>query len=411
MFAPTGSGKNRGDFCHQLLPGEMSSGVIDEQASAAGDQSASLLKQRSSEVEDGNEMSDRKKRKGQFRFRTPPADTALSVMHENEYLVCISDRVNEFERYPFEGCEDIMEQVMKSISRGDSVLVVGEPGRGKRTLSLGLARKLAALRESADSQKSIYSCHVYTLSLGSSFWNRTTQEDISEVQEHIREVFRLVETAGPEKIVFCIDDVDILSFVDDLAKEPPRSGRSGSPTTTSGSGLDVLDSAMSTENMLRYLLFNRKVVCLCTCIRGAYQRLIHSDTFYDEKFTKTFRVLYMPEPTVEQTLQIVRAHRTRIEAEFGVVLPDETLRAAVAYAKNYLTHREMPESALDILYEASRAAVQEGLRDDLVSSPESGSAQTAKVVGRQFVDAQITKWCGYTNEQLQLSLVKEGILP
>lgn len=388
----------------------MSTGVIDEQASAADDQSASLVKHRFSEAEDRKEMSDRKKRRGRFRFRTPPADTALSVLHENEYLVCISDRVNEFERYPFEGCEDIMEQVMKSISRGDSVLVVGEPGRGKRTLSLGVARKLAALRETADSQKAIYSCDVYTLSLGSSFWNRTTQEDISEVQEHIREVFCLVEAAGPEKIVFCIDDVDILSFVDDLAKEQP-SGWSGSLATSSGSGQDVSDVAMSTENMLRYLLFNRKVVCLCTCIRGAYQRLIHSDTFYDEKFTETFRVLYMPEPTVEQTLQIVRAHRTRIEAEFGVILLDETLRAAVAYAKNYLTHREMPESTLDILYEASRAAVQESLREELVSSQGSGGTQMARVVGRQFVDSQISKWCGYSAEQLELCLVKEGMVP
>lgn len=352
---------------------------------------------------DGTNMPEKTKRRERPRTRASSASAALTILHENEYVVCISDRINELEKYPFEGCEEILEQIMKSICPGESVLVVGEPGRGKKTLSLGLARKFDELQQS-DAENPIYARKVYTLSLGSSFWNPTTQDDIGEVQEHIREVFRLVEAAGPDKIVLCIDDVDILSFVDDLAKE--QNVHSGSHLTTSGAGQDGTD--MSTENMLRYLLFNRKVVCLCTCIRGAYQRLIYSDTFYDEKFTKTFRVLHMPEPSVTQTLQIIRAHRKRIEAEFGVVLLDEALAAAAAYAKNYLTHREMPESALDILHEASQAARRECLKDEGLRSQASGGAPTATVVGRTFVDEQITKWCGYSGEQLDTVLSKEG---
>lgn len=365
--------------------------------------SSALVKKPSADMIE--EISEKRKRRASFQSWTPTPHVAVSVLHENEYVECISDRVDMRDRYPFEGNEEIMEQVMKSIFSGGSVLVVGEPGRGKRTLSLGLARRFADLQKQ-DPKNPLHSRQVYTLALGPSFWDHGSQDDICKVQKQIQEVLRVVEAAGPENIVFCIDDVDILSFVDKLAQK--QSPLCGSPLSGSTGAQD--NSEISSENMLRYLLFNRKVVCLCTCIRGAYQRLIYSDTFYDEKFTKTFRVLHMPEPSVAQTLQIVRAHRKRIETDCGVVLLDEALSAATAYAKHYLTHREMPESALDIVCEASKAAAEQATAErDVAMGQSTGGAKTLTVVGREPVDQLIKEWCGYSGEQLVVALSKAGM--
>lgn len=328
---------------------------------------------------------------------------ALARLHRHEYVVRISDRIDDHTRYPFRGHKQLLDVVLQSITHGDSVLLVGEPGIGKRTMSLGLARRFSALRRSHPGDP-VFSRDVYTLSLGSSFWNGAQDEDIRDIQDSIRRVFRLVEEAGPEKIVFCIDDIDVLSFVDRLVKE--------TGTDALGTGelaRDMNGSTLSAENMLRFLLFGKKVLCLCTCIKDAYIRLQRSDTYYDEKFTKSFRVLHMPEPTVELAKDIAFAHRDRLEADHSVTIPDESVDAAVIYGNMYITHRALPESALDLLHEASKRACTTRTENLNRSSGEKDVADIRTqleqlnlhpVVHKYFVDRLVKEWCGVSQTQL-----------
>lgn len=343
------------------------------------------------------------------------SDPALNLLRQNKHLICITDRIHEHDLFPFEGCEDILDQIIQSIAKGDSVLVIGEPGIGKRTLSLGLARKFATLRETDGPTTSVHHRDLYTLSLGSSFWNLPSGEDVVKIQANVVEVFRLVEAAGPEKIVLCIDDIDILEFIDDLVKEQMRNGShiSTEPPREKLSS----DPSTSAENMLRELLFNKKVVCLCTCIKSAYERMIETDTFYDEKFTKSFRVLYMKEPDTKESLSIVRAHRKRIEREYGVIILDDSLRAAVSYANRYITHRVMPDKALELTCEGCQVALQSAANEEVDSQPgsdmngklqsrrevSSNQIETPVVLRRYVIDSLITKWCGFSEQQLEAS--------
>lgn len=349
-------------------------------------------------------------------------DPSLAALRQNEHLICITDRIQEYEKYPFVDCEDILNQILQSITKGDSVLVIGEPGIGKRTLSLGLARKFAALREKSASIKSVHHRDVYTLSLGSSFWSRPPGEDVTDIQDNIREVFRLVEAAGPEKIVLCIDDIDIVSFIDDLVKN--RASSDSQMSTESPQEEGCSEHIPSAENMLRTLLFSKKVLCLCTCIKAAYNRMIRSDTFYDEKFTKSFRVLYMKEPDAKESLRIVRAHRKRIECEYGVIILDESLRAAVSHANRYITHRVMPDKALELICDGCRVALQMAGEEEArwsqdetnlngpYHSRRASSASLTEppvVLCRYVIDSLITKWCGFSEDQLEKSLRTDGL--
>lgn len=315
-----------------------------------------------------------------------PQPDARSRLRAHPFLSCISERVPDALNYPFVGHEHLLDQTLLSISRGDSVLIVGEPGIGKRTLSLGLARRLAHLCQ-IRGPNPVYSRTVYALNLRESFLS-APHAYAHDVQETIRDVFRLVEEAGPERIVFCIDDIDILSFIDRLAREQP--------STQSSS-----DGVLSTENMLRYLLFSKKVLCLCTCIKSAYQRLKESDTYYDEKFTDTFRVLHMQPPSPSHTRAILFEHKRRLEEQQRVLLPDDTIIAAQAFARRYISHRAMPEKAIDLLHQASDAAVCE-LRQE-------HSEADSIVVERIYVDKLIRKWCLVGEEQLQECLHDESL--
>lgn len=313
-------------------------------------------------------------------------------LHHHENVICISDRVDQTLIFPFINHGSLLDDIVDTISKGTSVLVVGEPGIGKRTLSLGVARRLHEMRESGMSH-AVTSRTVYTLSLGRGFWSQAQGAAISALQNRIRQVFRLVEQAGPEKIVLCIDDLDVLNFVDTLVMKQRRRER---PLAIR----DDTEPILSTENMLRFLLFSKKVLCLCTCIRAAYNRLVISDTYYDEKFSKSFRVFHMEEPQLHHSKEIVDAHRERIEAELDVIIRNDAVRSSIAYAVTYLSHRNMPEKALDLILEACFAAIHEA------ESAPVEIRNSLHVGGRVIVDKMhvvhlIQQWCGLSEQELQ----------
>ncbi|KAI0564820.1 AAA lid [Gracilaria domingensis] len=309
----------------------------------------------------------------------PGRPDAFSKLLTYPYVYCISDRVKDKVLFPFEGYDGTIDETLHAICNGNSVLLVGEPGIGKRSLSLGLARRLASLKE--DSGNPIYTRTVYTLSLGNYFWSGGS-EDAQQMQRNISEVFSHVERAGPEHIVLCIDDVDILGFVDRIVNERTKSNTEQNP--------------ISLENMLRFLLFDKKVICLCTCIRSAYKRLIESDTYYDEKFTKSFRVIHMKPPNVPTSLRVLAAHKDRIEKERNVALSNDAISAAVICADRYITHRALPEKAIDVLSEACNIA--RSIRSKSCEGHDDPDITVS--VEQRDVEHLIYNWCGVTVQQL-----------
>lgn len=334
---------------------------------------------------------------------TISTEDPFTRLHNHDQVICISDRVDQTLIFPFITDGSLLDDIVNTIVNGVSVLVVGEPGIGKRTLSLGVARRLHQMRQSGLSH-AVTSRVVYTLSLGRGFWAQAQGDAARVMQNRIRQVFRLVEQAGPEKIVLCIDDVDVLSFVDALVMKQRRRERPFARDDT--------EPILSTENMLRFLLFSRKVLCLCTCIEAAYQRLIRSDTYYDEKFTKSFRVFHMCQPNLQHSKHIVLAHRCRIEAELDVMIQDDAIRASIAYSHTFIAHRCMPEKALDLLYEASLAAVREAEAGNPANQSSTRLDDRRVVANRSFINLLVRQWCGVSEQSLhQCFEQKEFCLP
>lgn len=324
-----------------------------------------------------------------------PTEDPFTRLHKHDHLICISDRVDQKLIFPFIPEGSLLDNVVDTILNGTSVLVVGEPGIGKRTLSLGVARRFHQMRQSGVSN-AVASRKVYTLSLGRGFWTQAQGAAVTAMQNKIRQVFRIVEQAGPEKIVFCIDDIDVLNFVDTLVMKQRRRER---PLAVR----DATEPILSTENMLRFLLFSKKVLCLCTCIQAAYQRLVALDTYYDEKFSESFRVFHMAQPTIPHSMKVVLAHHERIEAELDVIIQPDAIRASVAHAITFLAHRNMPEKALDLLYEASATAVQkvESAADSF--GPHTDVENGRPVITRAHVNSLIREWCGVGDRRLRQS--------
>lgn len=324
-----------------------------------------------------------------------PTEDPFTRLHKHDHLICISDRVDQTLIFPFIQDGPLLDRVVDTILNGTSVLVVGGPGIGKRTLSLGVARRFHEIRQSGVNN-AVASRKVYTLSLGRGFWTQAQGAAVTAMQNKIRQVFRLVEQAGPEKIVFCIDDVDVLNFVDTLVMKQRRRER---PLAVR----DATEPILSTENMLRFLLFSKKVLCLCTCIKAAYNRLVTLDTYYDEKFSKSFRVFHMAEPSIPHSSLIVTAHRERIEAELDVMIQPDAINASVAYAITFLAHRNMPEKAIDLLNEASITAVQKVESSNDSFGPYTLVKNGRPVVTRTHVDSLIRGWCGVGDNRLRQS--------
>lgn len=329
---------------------------------------------------------------------TTNEEDSIRLLHNHENVICISDRVDQHLIFPFIPDPPFLQDVLQTILQGTSVLIVGEPGIGKRTMSLGLARALSDMRSpqsksnlnlnlTTDNVPSITSRSVYTLSLGREFWSHSKGVSMSAIHNQIRQVFLLVQKAGPGKLVLCIDDLDVLSFVDKLMlKERPVG--------------DNTEPCLSIENMLRFLLFSKKILCLCTCITAAYDRLIQLDTTYDEKFSRSFKLFRMQQPSLTESQKIVDAHRERIEAELDVVIRKEAVTAAIACSVTFLTHRNMPEKALDLLQEACVVAIDlaEAATADIKPSLHEGGRVA---VYREHISKLIQQWCGVTDQELE----------
>lgn len=306
-------------------------------------------------------------------------------LHAHDYLISISDRVEQTAAYPFVADAPLVKSVVDTLLSGTSVLLVGEPGIGKRTISLGVARALHARGGPTP--------RVYTLSLGREFWSTTEGESIAAVQNEIRLIFQLVQRAGTERVIFCIDDLDVLNFIDRLVlRERPLAVR------------DVTEPLLSLENMLRFLLFSRRILCLCTCIRAAYERLKDSDTYYDEKFSKSFRVIPMAPPDRARATVITAAHAPRIETGLHVVLNPGVVEAAVAASDKFLTHRSMPEKAIELVQECAERAIVEAEGSGSGSGSDAGDrdrAATRIVVSIDHVTNLIHHWCGINSDEVR----------
>src|SRR5437868_4489291 len=231
---------------------------------------------------------------------------------------------------PVIGRDDEIRRVIQILSRRtkNNPVLIGEPGVGKTAIVEGLAQRVIA----GDVPESLKRKRVIALDLGAMVAGPQYR---GEFEDRLKAVLKEIEEAGG----------DIILFSDELHTLGGAGGSEGS---------------MDASNMLKPALARGDLRCIGATTLNEYQKYIEKDKALERRFQKT----YVGEPTVEDTIAILRGLKERYEIHHGVKIKDPAIIAAAMLSHRYITDRFLPDKAIDLIDEAAAS-----LRMEMDSMP------------------------------------------
>ena len=231
---------------------------------------------------------------------------------------------------PVIGREEEIKRVMQILTRRtkNNPVIVGEAGVGKTAIAEGLAQKIAA----DDVPDSLKGRKVIALDMGSLVAGSKFR---GEFEERLKAVIDEVKEAKKEVVLF-IDEIHNVV------------------------GAGAAEGAIDASNMLKPALARGELQCIGATTLDEYRKRIEKDKALERRFQPVF----VEEPTVEQSIEILKGLRPRYEAHNKVKITDEALEAAVKLSQRYVSDRQLPDKAIDLIDEAASK-----LRIDTESAP------------------------------------------
>ena len=221
-------------------------------------------------------------------------------------------------------------QVLKPGRTKNNPVLIGEPGVGKTAVVEGLAQRVVA----GDVPDSLKGRRVLALDLAATGAGAKYR---GEFEERLKAVLEEIKDAGGQ----------IITFIDELH-------------TVVGAGAGG-DSAMDAGNMLKPMLARGELHMIGATTLDEYRERIEKDPALERRFQQVF----VGEPSVEDTIQILRGIQEKYEAHHGVRITDAALVAAATLSDRYITGRQLPDKAIDLIDESASR-----LRMEHESSPE-----------------------------------------
>jgi ATP-dependent Clp protease ATP-binding subunit ClpB len=219
---------------------------------------------------------------------------------------------------PVIGREEEIRRVIKILSRKtkNNPVLIGEPGVGKTAIVEGLARRIVDKDVPIGLQnKMIYELDLAALVAGAKFRG--------EFEERLKAVLNKIKESNGE----------IILFIDELH-------------TIVGAGR--ADGAMDASNMLKPMLARGELHCVGATTLNEYRKYIEKDSALERRFQK----VQIDEPTVADTISILRGLKSRFEAHHGVHISDPAIIAAATLSNRYISDRFLPDKAIDLIDEA-----------------------------------------------------------
>ena len=247
-------------------------------------------------------------------------------LEKNKLLAAFTMELTERARSggmePLIGREDILERTIQVLCRRfkNNPVHVGEPGVGKTAITEGLAQLIADGRV----PKPLRNSKIYSLDMGALLAGTRFRGDF---EERLKKV--LSELQKRENVILFIDEIH----------------------TVVGAGA-VSGGSMDASNILKPALASGKLRCIGATTYDEYRKYFDKDGALSRRFQK----IEVPEPSIEDTLQILQGIRRRYEEYHGVVYTDEALKAAAELTAKYINDRHLPDKAIDVLDEAGAYA-------------------------------------------------------
>ncbi len=248
---------------------------------------------------------------------------------------------------PVIGRDEEIRRVIQVLSRRtkNNPVLIGEPGVGKTAIVEGLAQRVVA----GDVPESLKRKRIVALDLGGMVAGTKYR---GEFEDRLKAVLKEIEEAGGE----------IILFIDELHTLVGAGGAEG---------------AIDASNMLKPALARGDLRCIGATTLSEYQKYIEKDKALERRFQKT----YVGEPTVEDTIAILRGLKERYEIHHGVKIKDSAILAAAMLSHRYITDRFLPDKAIDLIDEAAAS-----LRIEIDSMPVEIDA-----VERQIIQLEIER--------------------
>ncbi|MGD9896483.1 MAG: ATP-dependent chaperone ClpB [Candidatus Methylacidiphilaceae bacterium] len=219
-------------------------------------------------------------------------------------------------------------QVLSRRTKNNPVLI-GEPGVGKTAIAEGLAQRIVA----SDVPESLKSKRIVQLDMGALIAGSKYR---GEFEERLKAVLKEV-TASEGQIILFIDEIHTLV------------------------GAGKAEGAIDAGNMLKPLLARGELHCIGATTLDEYRKYVEKDAALERRF----QPVLVSEPTVEDTISILRGLRQRYELHHGVRIQDSALVAAAVLSHRYITDRFLPDKAIDLMDEAAAK-----LKAEMESMPE-----------------------------------------
>lgn len=230
----------------------------------------------------------------------------------------VTDAVREGKVDPVIGREDEILRIIKILARKtkNNPILIGQPGVGKTAIIEGLAARIVK----EDVPTSLKKCHVYELDMGALVAGAKYR---GEFEERLKAVLNKIKESNGQVILF-IDEIHLIV------------------------GAGNAEGALDAGNMLKPMLARGELHCIGATTLNEYRKYIEKDSALERRFQKVM----INEPTVEDTISIIRGLKERFEVHHGVRISDNAIVASAVLSNRYITDRFLPDKAIDLIDEA-----------------------------------------------------------